>query len=154
MQTLASTRAFTLIEISIALALIGILALIAVPTYRGIQERARRVQVIEDMHSLDVAVRLFQREFHAYPGSLDAALGESLVDPWGAPYQYLVIDGAPPSVMGQVRKDKSLVPINSTFDLYSKGPDADSKPPLSAPVSQDDIIRANDGAFFGLASDY
>jgi hypothetical protein len=26
--------------------------------------------------------------------------------------------------------------------------------PLTSPVSRDDVIRANDGAFIGLASDY
>ena len=56
--------------------------------------------------------------------------------------------------MGQARKDHFLVPLNSDYDLYSKGPDGKSSPPLTAEASRDDIIRANDGAYFGLASDY
>lgn len=58
------------------------------------------------------------------------------------------------SYMGQVRKDRNLVPINSNFDLYSMGQDGQSRPPLTARVSRDDIIYANDGAFIGLAEDY
>ncbi|MEW6683930.1 MAG: hypothetical protein AB1451_13595 [Nitrospirota bacterium] len=57
-------------------------------------------------------------------------------------------------MIGQARKDQFLVPLNSTYDLYSMGPDGDSKPPLKAKMSQDDIIRANDGQYIGLAADY
>jgi general secretion pathway protein G len=46
------------------------------------------------------------------------------------------------------------VPLNSTFDLYSKGRDGQSQPPLTATASQDDIVRATDGNYVGLASRY
>ena len=52
------------------------------------------------------------------------------------------------------RKDHSLHPLNSTYDLYSMGKDGDSKAPLTAQASRDDIIRANDGGYIGLASGY
>ena len=50
-----------------------------------------------------------------------------------------------------MRKDRFLVPINSDFDLYSMGKDRISQIPLTAKASRDDIIRANDGAYIGLA---
>jgi general secretion pathway protein G len=75
-------------------------------------------------------------------------------DAWGNPYEYLRIAGPSPPNRGQLRKDKNLVPINSDFDLYSMGPDGDSKKPLTAKASRDDIIRAADGAFVGAAEDY
>ena len=53
-----------------------------------------------------------------------------------------------------MRKDRSLVPLNSTYDLYSMGKDGQSQPPLTAKASRDDIIRANDGSFYGIAEDY
>jgi general secretion pathway protein G len=56
--------------------------------------------------------------------------------------------------MGQVRKDRNLVPINSRYDLYSMGADGRSVPPLTAQESRDDIIRANDGGYVGLAAGY
>ena len=31
------------------------------------------------------------------------------------------------------------------------GPDGQSKAPLASPVSKDDIIRANDGGYMGIA---
>lgn len=55
---------------------------------------------------------------------------------------------------GQPRKDHALHPLNTEFDLYSKGKDGESQAPLSANVSRDDIIRANDGQYIGLASNY
>jgi general secretion pathway protein G len=74
-----------------------------------------------------------------------------LLDPWGAPYVYLNLDGVP---IGLMRKDQALVPINSDYDLYSKGPDGASVAPLTAVTSRDDIVRANNGSFIGIASDY
>jgi general secretion pathway protein G len=57
-------------------------------------------------------------------------------------------------VEGKMRKDRFLVPLNSDYDLYSMGKDGDSRPPLTAQMSRDDIVRASDGAFVGLASDF
>jgi hypothetical protein len=34
------------------------------------------------------------------------------------------------------------------------GKDGDYKTPLNNPLSQDDIVRANDGVFIGLASEF
>jgi general secretion pathway protein G len=45
-------------------------------------------------------------------------------------------------------------PINSDYDLYSVGPDGDSSPQLVSKKGRDDIVRANDGEFIGLASEY
>ena len=53
-----------------------------------------------------------------------------------------------------MRKDRFLIPINTSFDLYSMGKDGKSAAPLTAQASQDDVIWANDGSFVGLASQY
>jgi general secretion pathway protein G len=55
---------------------------------------------------------------------------------------------------GKCRKDKSLHPINSDYDLYSMGEDGKSQDPLTAKVSRDDIVRASNGGFIGLAANY
>jgi len=55
---------------------------------------------------------------------------------------------------GQVRKDKSLHPLNTDYDLYSMGPDGQTAKPLTSSKSQDDIVRANNGGFVGLGKDY
>jgi general secretion pathway protein G len=62
--------------------------------------------------------------------------------------------GPPCGGIGGARKDRFLVPINSDFDLYSMGKDGQSAGPLTAQKSHDDVIRANDGGFYGLASNF
>lgn len=58
---------------------------------------------------------------------------------------------APSQAPQKPRKDRFLHPINSDYDLYSRGKDGESVEPLTAQKSHDDVIRANDGAFIGLA---
>jgi general secretion pathway protein G len=87
------------------------------------------------------------------PDSLSAVGQGGKLDPWGRPYEYLRLEGVK-GVAGKARKNKSLVPLNSDFDLYSKGKDGESVGPLTSPVSRDDVLRANDGGFIGLASEY
>ena len=45
-------------------------------------------------------------------------------------------------------------PLNSDYDLYSVGEDGLTQKPLNASNARDDIVRANNGAFVGLAEDY
>jgi general secretion pathway protein G len=63
-------------------------------------------------------------------------------------------NGGGGGIAGIARKDRFLVPINSTYDLYSVGADGKSTGPLTASISHDDVIRANDGGYVGLASGY
>ncbi len=62
--------------------------------------------------------------------------------------------GPPCGGVGGARKDRFLVPINSDFDIYSMGKDKDTVAPLNPPKSHDDIIRASDGGFYGLAKNF
>jgi general secretion pathway protein G len=55
---------------------------------------------------------------------------------------------------GKPRKDHALHPINSDYDLYSGGKDGKSTASLTAKISQNDIIRANNGGYVGLVSNY
>ena len=72
-------------------------------------------------------------------------------DPWGNLYKFANYDLIP---LGKRRKDQFLVPVNSDYDLYSMGKDEDSKVAFTAKVSWDDVVRANDGRYLGLAVDY
>jgi general secretion pathway protein G len=76
---------------------------------------------------------------------------DGLRDPWGNPYEYWPITG---DVTQKVRKDRNVHPINTDFDLFSRGKDGKTNFPLTAESSQDDIIRANNGGYIGLASNY
>jgi general secretion pathway protein G len=147
--------AFTLIEMLIALAVLGALTAIAMPSYQGYVERSRRSQAIRDISELSMAIERFRTINFTYPPDLDA-LGASrpINDPWGNAYQYLGIEVAPPPTTGMVRRDKNMNPLNSDFDLYSMGPDGLSQKQLTAARARDDIVRAGNGGFVGLASEH
>lgn len=140
----------TLVELLIVVILLGLLAAIAVPSYESARQKARISAAKKDILEISVRLDKFFLVRSAYPTSL-AQLGSVPLDPWGAPYRYLSMDGA---TVGQKRKDKSLHPLNSDYDLYSMGPDGSSQTPLTAKASRDDIIRANNGGFIGVAEDY
>jgi general secretion pathway protein G len=125
-------KGFTLTELMLACAAVGLLAAVAVPVYNEQVERARRAQVIGDFGRLEVDLTRFRSNNDRFPDSLAELPQGPRVDPWGQNYQYLNIEAGGAGIAGLTRKDKNLVPINSDFDLYSKGPDGVSKPPLTA----------------------
>ncbi|MEK6786351.1 MAG: prepilin-type N-terminal cleavage/methylation domain-containing protein [Nitrospirota bacterium] len=225
---LKQAKGFTLIELMLAVSIVGVLASLAVPNYLDSVEKARVAKTISELHGLTKEIKGFALGAQQYPNSL-ADIGRStMLDPWGTPYQYykincgiindigslarlklrkkdsprvipaadslfthsnghisLAIDngghqhllhfvqgagggngggnggggngggGGPPcGGVGGARKDRFLVPINSDFDIYSMGKDKDTVAPLNPPKSHDDIIRASDGGFYGLAKNF
>ena len=230
---------FSLIELVMIVAIVGILSGMAIPSYFGYLDKAKIARCIAEIRYIEKSVNAFFYSSAVYPASLSEAGAGHMVDPWGTPYQYLKLAGAgpgngggqggggqgagggntwwwfepaaayaaPPGGQGggaqaggnqgggtsqgggaqgsgggqaggagsgqdggnsgaqggetqgggpqpKPRKDRFLVPINSDYDLYSMGKDRESIAPLTAKKSHDDIVRANDGAFVGLASDF
>jgi general secretion pathway protein G len=139
---------FTLVELMAVVTIIGTIASIAVPKSHEVIERARVARAIGDIQAMSIDLETQD----TLPDGL-TFFGPVRLDPWGNPYQYNKFDPDKQVPKG-ARRDRFLVPINSTYDLYSTGKDGDSNPTLNAKVSQDDVIRANDGGFVGLASKY
>ena len=167
-----NSRAFSLIELLIVLGILGTIATIAVPLYLDTLDRARVARAIGDVVALSHEVSLFHFDNGRYPDDLGEIGRSSLLDPYGLPYRYTNIagpragggnggsggkkgkkkDGGGASAGG--RKDRFLVPVNSDFDLYSMGKDMLSTLAFTAKQSHDDIVRANNGMFIGLAEDF
>ena len=142
---------FTLIELLLALVIVGVLAAIALPSYQQYLDRTKIAQAVNDIAAMNLQLRDYITQNHVAAPDLSAIGAAGKLDPWGHPYVYanLAVVG-----VGGARKDKNLVPINTDFDLYSKGKDGVSKLPLTTKDARDDVILANDGKFIGLASDY
>lgn len=209
-----NNEGFTLIELVLAVAIVGILSTLAIPNYMGFIEKARMARTVAELNAISKDILGYAYATGQYPDSLAQIGWDQRRDNWGNPYQYLRIDCTNPLLLygrldniepshtgseglvlpasvarphvnahvslavdvgnhlgrmylvaqggngnggcgsGQPRKDHFLHPISSDFDLYSMGKDGDSVAPLTAQKSRDDIIRANDGGYYGLASNF
>ena len=146
-------RGFTLIELLIVTVIIGSLASLAMPNFARVVERARIVRAIGDIKVIQQSITEFEIIENRYPVTLnELGLGPKF-DPWGNAYVYLLHDPPPKKTPGS-RKDRCLVPVNSDYDLYSVGIDGESVAAFTAKASWDDVVRANDGGFVGLAEDF
>ena len=129
-------------------AILMTIAAISVPSFLA----ARVGRAVGEVRTIETDISLYQVMNDAYPYTLAQAGDGSLLDPWHHPYQYL--NHATMKGNGQARKDRFLVPLNDDYDLYSTGKDGTSVAPLTAKSSQDDILRASNGSFIGLASQF
>lgn len=176
-RSLGASSGFSIIELLVSCAIVAVLAALGTPAYMSAIEAARIGRAIGDVRAIDRDIQIQRTLTGCLPGSL-ADIGQDFRrDPWGKPYVYNVLStngggggngngnggGGGSACMacngicispGQARKDRALVPINSDFDLFSMGRDGLSSGPLTASASQDDIVRASDGAFVGQARDY
>ena len=175
---------FTLVELLAVIAIIGTLSGIAIPAYNHYIDLARIARAKIEINMIQKEIEEFNTENGVFPDTLNDIGRGDLLDPWGNPYEYLNFanvddkgggtggdkgggtgggkgggkgggtDGDTGGDKGKPRKDRFLHPLNTYYDLYSMGKDGKSQTPLTAKASHDDIIRANDGRFIGLASEY
>jgi general secretion pathway protein G len=136
------------------LVIAGLLLAIAIPGFSAIMERQKVDQAVRDLHDIAMLLERYRTLRFALPETLAELDPRLPKDPWGHDYQFLNFSSPTPGTQGKIRKDHNLHPLNTGFDLYSLGEDGQSRAPLTARASRDDIIYARDGGFVGLASDF
>jgi len=146
-------QGFTLIELLAVVVAIGVLTGLGLPKLKQVILKVQIARAIGDIQAIQTD--LMAAEVGAgLPPDLNSIGRGGMLDPWGRPYIYFPFDTTHPGNPPGARRDHFLVPLNSTFDLYSVGPDGVSALPLTARPSQDDIVRANDGGFIGVAANF
>ncbi|HXG44876.1 MAG TPA: prepilin-type N-terminal cleavage/methylation domain-containing protein [Gemmatimonadales bacterium] len=148
-----SRAGYALVELLAVLAIVGLLAGLGFPRIRSSLERARVARAVGDIRAIQADLMALESQGQPLPATLNAIGRGTIRDPWGRPYVYVPFPAGrrvPPGA----RRDRFLVPVNSTFDLYSLGRDGQSAPAFTAAPSLDDVVRANDGGYIGLAANY
>ena len=143
---------FSLIELMIAVAILAIVVAFAIPAYEDYVESSNIAVAKTDLVKISHAIEQHFLKTSRFPISLNDIGFESYEDPWGNTYRFLNISTV--TGKGPLRKDRNLNPVNSDYDLYSTGKDGETSANFAARKALDDVVRANNGKYIGLASDY
>ena len=106
--------------------------------------------VAEDEEETLRRLESYRLKHHALPDSLEQLSPAVPLDPWGHAYEY--VNFATRGLSEQ--RSYHNLPVNSDYDLYSRGGDGLTDLVLNAQVARDDIVRAGDGDFVGLAANF
>ena len=142
---------FTLVELMVVVVIIGIIAAVASITFQSFAEKARNKKAASEIASIQIKIKSYETQNGSLPASLTDTDKGNFLDPWGNSYRYSNFAIVPSN---EWRKDRNLHPLNIDYDLWSMGKNGLTHKNLTAAVSHDDIVRANDGSYIGLASEY
>lgn len=160
----AWTGGFTLVELLVVIAILGILTFMGMSAYAHFIDKAKNTRAIAEIRLLDKEITGFFNSNDRLPDSLAEIGRGTMLDPWKSSYKYINFETAANAeetwrTKGKKSKGKGkgldkTTAVNSDYDLYSMGKDRMSVPALEDEASKDDIIRAADGSYLGLASEY
>jgi general secretion pathway protein G len=141
---------FTLAETLLTMAFLAISAGAAVPRVATHLEETRAARAAEDIRRIETALKDYRAQHHELPDSLAQLPQAVSLDPWGRPYEYV---NFATRGLSEQRYFHNL-PLNSDYDLYSRGADGRTDIALNAASAADDVVRGRDGEFVGLASEF
>ncbi|MAT50971.1 MAG: type II secretion system protein GspG [Porticoccaceae bacterium] len=117
------SRGFTLIEIMVVLVILGLLAVIIVPSVMDRPDEARRIKVQQDIRALESALKLYRLDNYRYPGQSEglAVLVErpESARNWKGPY----VESLPSDPWDQPYRYRNPGKSGRGFDIFSLGAD-------------------------------
>lgn len=150
-----SCRGFTLVELIMVVAVLGVLSAMAIPSFSAYFKTAKVAACAADLRTIEKAVASYMIENNAMPPNLSVAgMGNagSLKDPWHNNYNYIphAVPTIPNDPVALLDISGANV-LNTDYDLYSMGEDgASNLDPTVDTTTLDDIARSNDGSFVGV----
>ena len=113
---------FSLIELTLAVSIVGVLAALAFPNYMEFLEKARVARAISELHGFAKDIKGFALAVGTYPNSLADIGRTTTLDPWGSPYQYWRVECGTVDDISSVAKLKlrrmnspRMIPANYSF---------------------------------------
>lgn len=137
-------KAFTLVELIVVSAILGVLAIMSIPLFTQYVNKTKSSRALAEIRNIEKDITAYIIDKNTLPPTLNDA-GFTRPDPWERPYEYSII-GSGPAPLENFIAD----PLNTDYDLYSKGPDGLSDAAAAHATSADDIVRSNDGGYAGL----
>lgn len=139
---------FTLVELLMVVSILGVLAILTIPNYDRFVNGVKNSRCLAEIRILEKDINAYMVDNASPPNTLAQIGRDTLRDPWGNLYQYLNManGGSPRQAFGD--------DLNDDYDLFSLGRDGLSNQSIIDITSQDDIVRAAEGGFVGLATDF
>jgi len=135
---------FTLVELIVVMAILGVLATMSIPVYSSYSKTVKNNICISDLRTIDKVIQAYVIDKNALPSSLSDVGMDNQTDPWKRHYQYQNLSLVPVPL-----EDIARLPLNLDYDLYSAGEDGLSDPTAGVSGNEDDIVRSNGGAYIG-----
>ncbi|MGI6454094.1 MAG: type IV pilin protein [bacterium] len=147
-------KAFTLIELLIVVAIIGILAAIAVPNFLNAQMRAKIARVEADMKAVATALEQYQLDHNSYVEDHDYPSDRSQRGLFRltSPVSYIAslpMDPFPGKIMGAVEDNPTFEFGSGSANSPGKQWPAQAYIIISAGPNQREEVDGNDGFPFG-----
>ncbi len=143
-------QGFTLGETLLVTALLAVTADAVVARISTVIEETRIERAREEITRIEAELEAYRARHHELPSSLSDLGATVPADPWGSAYEYVNFEAR--GTVGQ-RTFEGL-PINSEYDLYSRGADGRTDVNLRSETARDDVVRARDGTYVGPAADF